>query len=147
MNLIDADAFKVSSRSARRSLTVLRPAREHPADSSTLLPFSSPMERMKSSSSWSSVPVRRLLPLTGTRRRRGYQADLVDHLDSNGCFYGSPTGGGIIDMMNRRLRERLTEEEILQVFVDVCEVRIRLPTVTATLSSCGSVSADLTSLV
>lgn len=26
-------------------------------------------------------------------------------------------------MMNRRLRERLTEEEILQVFVDVCEVR------------------------
>ena len=25
-------------------------------------------------------------------------------------------------MMNRRLRERLTEEEILQVFVDVCEV-------------------------
>jgi len=33
-----------------------------------------------------------------------------------------PKGGGIIDMMNRRLRERLTEEEILQVFVDVCEV-------------------------
>ncbi len=30
-------------------------------------------------------------------------------------------GGGIIDMMNRRLRERLTEAEILQVFVDVCE--------------------------
>lgn len=31
------------------------------------------------------------------------------------------TGGGIIDMMNRRLRERLTEGEILQIFVDVCE--------------------------
>ncbi|KAF8971667.1 hypothetical protein BDZ97DRAFT_1136609 [Flammula alnicola] len=30
-------------------------------------------------------------------------------------------GGGIIDMMNRRLRERLTEVEILQIFVDVCE--------------------------
>ncbi|KAF8625185.1 hypothetical protein AX15_005494 [Amanita polypyramis BW_CC] len=30
-------------------------------------------------------------------------------------------GGGIIDMMNRRLRERLTETEILQIFVDVCE--------------------------
>lgn len=30
-------------------------------------------------------------------------------------------GGGIIDMMNRRLRERLSEAEILQIFVDVCE--------------------------
>ncbi|KXN88880.1 Actin-regulating kinase 1 [Leucoagaricus sp. SymC.cos] len=30
-------------------------------------------------------------------------------------------GGGIIDMMNRRLRERLTEAEILQMFVEVCE--------------------------
>ena len=30
-------------------------------------------------------------------------------------------GGGIIDMMNRRLRERLTEAEIMQIFVDVCE--------------------------
>lgn len=30
-------------------------------------------------------------------------------------------GGGIIDMMNRRLRERLTEAEILQIFADVCE--------------------------
>jgi hypothetical protein len=27
-------------------------------------------------------------------------------------------------MMNRRLRERLTEEEILQVFVDICEVSL-----------------------
>lgn len=33
-------------------------------------------------------------------------------------------GGGIIDMMNRRLRERLTEAEILQIFVDVCEVSV-----------------------
>ncbi|KZS93011.1 hypothetical protein SISNIDRAFT_96449 [Sistotremastrum niveocremeum HHB9708] len=31
------------------------------------------------------------------------------------------SGGGIIDMMNRRLRERLTESEILQIFCDVCE--------------------------
>jgi AP2-associated kinase len=31
------------------------------------------------------------------------------------------SGGGIIDMMNRRLRERLTEADILQIFVDVCE--------------------------
>ncbi|KAH9923619.1 uncharacterized protein B0H18DRAFT_1095244 [Fomitopsis serialis] len=30
-------------------------------------------------------------------------------------------GGGIIDMMNRRLRERLTEPEILTIFCDVCE--------------------------
>ncbi|KAH9897683.1 hypothetical protein C8Q73DRAFT_367569 [Cubamyces lactineus] len=30
-------------------------------------------------------------------------------------------GGGLIDMMNRRLRERLTEAEILTIFVDVCE--------------------------
>ncbi|PFH52282.1 hypothetical protein AMATHDRAFT_2286 [Amanita thiersii Skay4041] len=30
-------------------------------------------------------------------------------------------GGGIIDMMNRRLRERLTEADILKIFVDVCE--------------------------
>lgn len=35
-------------------------------------------------------------------------------------FNGS-VGGGIIDMMNRRLRDRLTEPEILQIFVDVCE--------------------------
>lgn len=31
------------------------------------------------------------------------------------------SGGGIIDMMNRRLRERLTEPEILTIFVEVCE--------------------------
>jgi len=30
-------------------------------------------------------------------------------------------GGGVIDMMNRRLRERLTETEVLQMFVEVCE--------------------------
>ncbi|GJJ13173.1 hypothetical protein Clacol_007424 [Clathrus columnatus] len=30
-------------------------------------------------------------------------------------------GGGMIDMMNRRLRERLTEAEILRIFTDVCE--------------------------
>jgi len=36
-------------------------------------------------------------------------------------FLNTTVGGGIIDMMNRRLRERLTEAEILQIFVDVCE--------------------------
>lgn len=43
---------------------------------------------------------------------------LIPHEVENltGCL-----GGGIIDMMNRRLRERLTEAEILQIFVDVCE--------------------------
>ncbi len=30
-------------------------------------------------------------------------------------------GGGIIDMMNRRLRERLTESEILTIFIEICE--------------------------
>ncbi|CDZ96252.1 serine threonine protein [Phaffia rhodozyma] len=31
------------------------------------------------------------------------------------------SGGGIIDLMNSRLQTRLTEPEILQIFVDVCE--------------------------
>jgi AP2-associated kinase len=30
-------------------------------------------------------------------------------------------GGGIIDLLNSRLQSRLTEQEILQIFVDVCE--------------------------
>lgn len=30
-------------------------------------------------------------------------------------------GGGIIDLLNKRLRDRLREEEILSIFVDVCE--------------------------
>ncbi|KAI8368181.1 kinase-like domain-containing protein [Radiomyces spectabilis] len=30
-------------------------------------------------------------------------------------------GGGVIDLMNRRLQQRLTEPEILQIFGDVCE--------------------------
>lgn len=34
-----------------------------------------------------------------------------------------PPGGGIIDMMNTRLQNRLTEGEILKVFSDVVEVR------------------------
>lgn len=32
-------------------------------------------------------------------------------------------GGGIIDMMNTRLQNRLTESEILKVFSDTVEVR------------------------
>lgn len=42
-------------------------------------------------------------------------------LRSKSCYLNFELGGGIIDMMNRRLRERLTEAEILQIFVDVCE--------------------------
>lgn len=30
-------------------------------------------------------------------------------------------GGGIIDLLNSRLQHRLSEQEILQIFVDVCE--------------------------
>ncbi|KAM6498640.1 hypothetical protein JOM56_006588 [Amanita muscaria] len=52
--------------------------------------------------------------------------DAAWHKMSNGMFeifilMEYCPGGGIIDMMNRRLRERLTEAEILQIFVDVCE--------------------------
>jgi serine/threonine protein kinase len=31
-------------------------------------------------------------------------------------------GGGVIDLMNRRLQQRLTEPEILGIFSDVAEV-------------------------
>ncbi|EIM92620.1 uncharacterized protein STEHIDRAFT_164868 [Stereum hirsutum FP-91666 SS1] len=52
--------------------------------------------------------------------------DAAWHRMSNGMYevfilMDYCAGGGIIDMMNRRLRERLTEGEILQIFVDVCE--------------------------
>ncbi|KAG6868486.1 hypothetical protein C0993_002024 [Termitomyces sp. T159_Od127] len=54
--------------------------------------------------------------------------DAAWHQMTNGMYevfilmeYCPDPGGGIIDMMNRRLRERLTEAEILQIFVDVCE--------------------------
>jgi AP2-associated kinase len=33
------------------------------------------------------------------------------------------SGGGIIDLLNKRLRDRLKEIEILNIFADVCEVR------------------------
>lgn len=33
-------------------------------------------------------------------------------------------GGGVIDLMNRRLQQRLTEPEILKIFGDVCEVKV-----------------------
>ena len=60
------------------------------------------MARMRYLSSWNSAQVRSPL----------YRPNLTcNHL----------SGGGIIDMMNRRLRERLTEAEILTIFVDVCE--------------------------
>ncbi|KAI0686645.1 hypothetical protein BC835DRAFT_1309465 [Cytidiella melzeri] len=52
--------------------------------------------------------------------------DAASHRMANGAFevfilMEFCPGGGIIDMMNRRLRERLTEAEILTIFVDVCE--------------------------
>ncbi|KAG6335089.1 hypothetical protein ID866_3998 [Astraeus odoratus] len=55
-----------------------------------------------------------------------YLIDAAWHRMSNGQYevfilMEFCQGGGIIDMMNRRLRERLTEAEILQIFVDVCE--------------------------
>ncbi|EIW86946.1 hypothetical protein CONPUDRAFT_134281 [Coniophora puteana RWD-64-598 SS2] len=55
-----------------------------------------------------------------------YLIDAAWHKLQNGTFevfilMEFCPGGGIIDMMNRRLRERLTEQEILQIFVDVCE--------------------------
>jgi serine/threonine protein kinase len=34
---------------------------------------------------------------------------------------GVSAGGGIIDLLNKRLRDRLKEAEILSIFVDVCE--------------------------
>lgn len=42
-------------------------------------------------------------------------------LQTHLMWSSSNVGGGIIDMMNKRLRERLTEAEILHIFVDVCE--------------------------
>ncbi|KAH8111853.1 hypothetical protein DFH11DRAFT_1728982 [Phellopilus nigrolimitatus] len=55
-----------------------------------------------------------------------YLIDAAWHKMPNGMFevfilMEFCSGGGIIDMMNRRLRERLTEAEILQIFVDVSE--------------------------
>ena len=39
-------------------------------------------------------------------------------------LYGkADVGGGIIDLLNKRLRDRLKEIEILNIFTDVCEVR------------------------
>ncbi|KAI0082311.1 hypothetical protein K474DRAFT_1671406 [Panus rudis PR-1116 ss-1] len=55
-----------------------------------------------------------------------YLIDAAWHRMSNGTYevfilMEFCSGGGIIDMMNRRLRERLTEPEILTIFADVCE--------------------------
>ncbi|THH08480.1 hypothetical protein EW145_g2682 [Phellinidium pouzarii] len=55
-----------------------------------------------------------------------YLIDAAWHRMPNGMFevfilMEFCSGGGIIDMMNRRLRERLTEAEILHIFVDACE--------------------------
>lgn len=36
-------------------------------------------------------------------------------------------GGGIIDLLNKRLRDRLKEAEILNIFTDVCEVSCIVP--------------------
>lgn len=43
------------------------------------------------------------------------------HFDLRNVF---GLGGGVIDLMNRRLQQRLTEPEILKIFSDVCEVTI-----------------------
>jgi AP2-associated kinase len=48
-------------------------------------------------------------------------ASIPFHLSPPSQVNLTNVGGGIIDMMNRRLRERLTEAEIFQIFVDVCE--------------------------
>jgi hypothetical protein len=35
-------------------------------------------------------------------------------------------GGEVVDMMNKRFNNRMTESEIMDIFVDVCEVRLAL---------------------
>lgn len=42
-------------------------------------------------------------------------------LDNRSKSVCRPAGGGIIDLLNKRLRDRLKEAEILSIFVDVCE--------------------------
>jgi AP2-associated kinase len=47
-------------------------------------------------------------------------------LASRGWTLTRKPGGGIIDLLNKRLRDRLKEIEILNIFADVCEVRFAL---------------------
>ncbi|KAI9316907.1 kinase-like domain-containing protein [Dichotomocladium elegans] len=54
-----------------------------------------------------------------------YYASRVDPLPTGGyeafILMEYCPGGGVIDLMNRRLQQRLTEPEILKIFSDVCE--------------------------
>lgn len=43
------------------------------------------------------------------------------------------SGGGIIDLLNKRLRDRLKEIEILNIFTDVCDVSPRRGALTLTV--------------
>jgi serine/threonine protein kinase len=42
-------------------------------------------------------------------------------------------GGGIIDLLNKRLRDRLREDEILTIFADVCEAVAHMHTLSQPL--------------
>lgn len=44
------------------------------------------------------------------------------------------TGGGIIDLLNKRLRDRLQEIEILNIFTDICEVGVARSTLRSALT-------------
>ncbi|KAI7847799.1 kinase-like domain-containing protein [Circinella umbellata] len=54
-----------------------------------------------------------------------YYASRIDPLPSGGfealILMEYCPGGGVIDLMNRRLQQRLTESEVLKIFSDVCE--------------------------
>ncbi|KAI9498843.1 kinase-like domain-containing protein [Zychaea mexicana] len=54
-----------------------------------------------------------------------YYASRIDPLPSGGfealILMEYCPGGGVIDLMNRRLQQRLTEPEVLKIFNDVCE--------------------------
>ncbi|ORY97185.1 kinase-like domain-containing protein [Syncephalastrum racemosum] len=54
-----------------------------------------------------------------------YYASRIDPLPSGGfeafILMEYCPGGGVIDLMNRRLQQRLTEPEVLKIFSDVCE--------------------------
>ncbi|KAI9255276.1 kinase-like domain-containing protein [Phascolomyces articulosus] len=54
-----------------------------------------------------------------------YYASRIDPLSSGGfealILMEYCPGGGVIDLMNRRLQQRLTEPEVLKIFSDVCE--------------------------
>ena len=67
------------------------------------------MEAMRFSFSWNSAQVSQSLD---------QPRDCPGASDDQICAIG----GGIIDLLNKRLRDRLREIEILNIFTDVCEV-------------------------